>query len=421
MGLDEIAAQLGDTLSGVRKLYVSACAAEIEELPELFGLLGLTDVQITGIFSPLVNQRSYADAERRLTVQSFLLTRALRTDMARGLVELCPWRYSMIDRWLSAPDRFDAAVVMLAPPDKDGMCSLGVQADFLPSFHRNVKRIIGFINPNMPQTAGHDRIPYSALAAAVDYDRPLLEMVQRPTDTVSQSIAAFIAGRVTDGATIQIGTGQLPSAVLAGLAGHRNLAVHTGIVDDHILELEGTGALAADRPIVTGTAIGTRRLYDALADERRFAMKPVAFTHVHRNIASVPRFTSINSVLQVDLLGQVCGEAIGGRYMAMPGGLPDFARMAQDSPGGQSIIAVRAGGGDGRHEGIVPLIQDPAVVTNGAVDAHVLVTEFGVADVRGLSFDKRAEAIIAIAAPESRDRLHESWRVMRQGFFGRSA
>ncbi|MDF0545104.1 acetyl-CoA hydrolase/transferase C-terminal domain-containing protein [Sphingobium sp. H39-3-25] len=408
--------RLSGQLSATRSLYVSACAAEIDGLPDMFETGGLRDAVITGIFSPLVNQRSYADPDLNVKVRTFLLTRPLKADMGRGLIEYCPWRYAMVNRWLVAPDRFDTAIVMLSPPDEAGMCSLGVQADFFPSFHRSVRRIIGFINPQLPPTHGHDRVPYASLAAAIDYDVPLPEMAARPSDAATVAIATFIGNLVPDGATVQVGTGQLPSEVLVQLSHHRNLKVHTGIIDDNILKLEEAGALSRAGPIVTGTAIGTRRLYDGLADKGRFAFKPVAYTHAHGNIAGVDRFTAINSVLQVDLLGQVSGEAIGGRIAASPGGLPDFARGAQGSPGGQSIIAVRASGG-ARQNGIVPLIDNPAIITNGAVDAHRIVTEFGVADVRDLSMDARAQAIIAIAAPEARDSLELEWRKIRQGFF----
>ncbi len=402
-----------------RSLYVSGCAAEIVDLPALLEAVGLNDACVTGVFSPLVNRQSYGSAARRVKTRTFLLPRILKSEMADGLVEFCPWRYSVIDRWLQAPGRFDTAIVMLSPPDENGMCSFGPQADFLPSFHEQVGRIIGFINPNLPRTSGHPGIPYGALSAVIDYDRPLLEMTLRPADAVSTEIAGRIALLVPDGATVQVGTGQLPSEVLAQLADHRNLSVHTGIVDDNILALEASGALAPGRPIVTGTAVGTRRLYDEIVDARRFALTPTRHTHNHAVIAGLDRFTAINSVLQIDLFGQVSGEAIGGRIMASPGGLPDFVRGAQDSSGGQAIIAVRArSAGAGRKPGVVALINDPGIVTTGAVDAHVLVTEFGAADVRGLSMDKRAEAIMGLAAPEDRDGLAEAWRRIRDRLVG---
>lgn len=408
--------ELHNVLAETRSLYVSACAAEIVELPDMLEDWGLRDATITGLFSPLVNQRSYADAERGLRVRTFLLTRALKQDVARGLVDFCPWRYRMIDRWMQEPGRFDTAIVMLSPPDGNGMCSFGVQADFAPSFLDRVDRVIGFINPHLPATSGHTPFPFDRLAHAVDYDRPLLEMGTRDVDDASLRIATAIVERVDDGATIQLGTGQIPSIVLSAMAGHRDLRVHTGIIDDNILKLLDAGALA-DAPIVTGTAIGSRLLYSRLADARQFQLAPVSFTHAPGSIASARAFTAINSVLQVDLLGQVSGEAIGGRIAAAPGGLPDFARGAQESPGGQSIIALKALGASGRQDGIVPFISDPAIVTNGGVDAHIVVTEYGAADLRGLSMDKRAEAVIGIAAPERRAGLQAAWDRMHASAF----
>lgn len=416
MGRDGLARALAET----RSLYVSACAAEIGALPAMLADSGAHDAVITGIFSPLVNQVSLADADRNLRVRAFLLTRALKADMARGLVEFHPWRYGVIDRWFAQPDLFDTALVMLSPPDANGMCSMGVQADFFPGFHHQVNRVIGFINPQMPDTAGHRRIALSALAGVIEHDAPLPELANRPADAASTTIAQAVACLVPDGATVQIGTGQIPSEVLARLAGHRGLRIHTGIIDDNILALEASGALTHDVPIITGTAIGTRRLYDALTDHSRFQLKPVSYTHRHANIAVAEKFTAINSVLQVDLFGQVSGEAIGGRIAATPGGLPDFARAAADSLGGQSIIAVRARGELGKQDGIVPIIDNPAIITNGSVDADVVVSEFGTARLRGLSFEARAQAMIAISPPEQRDGLEQEWRTMRSRLFAGS-
>ena len=406
-------------LADAKSLYVSACAAEIEVLPDLLLESPPTGATVTGLFSPLVNQRAYALPEIQLRARTFLLTRALKIRMAEGWVDYCPWRYSMIDRWMSASGRFDTAAIMISPPDANGMCSLGVQSDFFPALHGQVARIVGFINPRMPRSSGHRQISIDELSVAVDYDVPLLTMEMRAADCASASIARTIAGMVPDGATIQLGTGQIPSEVLAQLKDHRNLKVHTGIIDDNILKLEDSGALDRSLPIVTGTAIGSPGLYDALADPRRFAMSPVSFTHTYANIVRPERFTAINSVLQIDLLGQASGEAIGGRIAASPGGLPDFTRGAQDSAGGQSIVAVRASGGVGKHDGIVPLIDNPAVVTVSAADAHIFVSEFGAVNVRGMSMDRRAEAIISISAPESRQYLFDTWTALRSQLFGR--
>jgi acyl-CoA hydrolase len=274
-------------LSEASSLYVSACAAEIEALPDWLKAAAPRDATVTGLFTPLVNHRAYAVPEIELRARTFLLTRELKRLMAQGWVEYCPWRYSRIDAWMGAPRRFDTAAIMLSSPDEYGMCSLGVQSDFFPALHKQVDRIIGFINPQMPHTDGHAKIAIRELAATVDYDVPLLTMDIREADTASATIARLVAGLVPDGATIQLGTGQIPSEVLAQLTNHRNLRVHTGIVDDNILKLEQSGALDLSFPIVTGTAIGSKELYEALVDKRRFALKPVSYTHAYANTSPV--------------------------------------------------------------------------------------------------------------------------------------
>jgi acyl-CoA hydrolase len=407
-------------LSEARSIYVSACAAEIPDAPEILSRCLPRNAVVTGIFSPLLNKKSYANSEIDLRVRSFFLTGEMKRDLARGLIDYCPWRYVMIDRWLAEPGRFDTAVVMMAPPDKNGMCSLGVQVDFLPRFHRQVERVVGFINPNMPRTSGDLSIAYESLAAAVDYDVPLKTMAQKDPDPAAVKIARTIAGLVPDGATVQFGIGQIPSQVIAQLADHRSLRVHSGIVDDNILSLEASGALDADRPIVTGTAMGTGDLYRTLSDNDRFSFRSVAYTHDYRTIRDLKSFVAINSVLQADLFGQVSAETSGGTLVASPGGLPDFIRGALGNQDGRSIIAVRAQGLGTHPRGIVPVLDPPNLVTNPAADADIIVTEFGAAHIRNLSMDERASAIISIADPQDQANLEAEWRQMRSRIFART-
>jgi acyl-CoA hydrolase len=406
-------ARLGEVLASAKNIYVSGCAAEISELPALFTQHRPSGAIVTGIFSPLVSRRSYADANIGLRVRSFFLTRQLKEQLATGMVDYCPWRYHTIDRWLAAPGRFDTAVVMLSPPDDQGNCSLGVQADFLPSFSKHVRRVVGFINPRMPRTRGDTLIDYASLTAVVDCDAPLMTMLPKPPDAQAVAIANRISELVQDDSTLQFGIGQIPSQVIARLGNHRMLRVHSGIIDDNILPLEISGALDRDIPIVTGTAIGTTDLYDALADGRRFSLRAVSYTHAFRTIAVLKRFTAVNSVLQVDLMGQMSAEGSGGALVASPGGLPDFVRGALESDGGRSIIAVRGKGVAGHPGGVVPLLGSSVPVTVGAGDADIIVTEFGAAHVRHLSIDARAEAIIAIAAPEDQQQLAREWARVR--------
>lgn len=405
--------RIGSIVSSAKSIYVSACAAEIEDAPALFRQYRPQDAVVTGIFSPLINRRSYADAQIGLRVRSFFLTGDLKKDLAGGMVDYCPWRYNVINQWLMAPGRFDTALVMMTPPDDSGMCSLGVQADFLPSFYDKVERLVGFINRQMPRTSGDALVRYASLDTVYDYDVPLKTMIEKNPDPAVIRIADLIAELVPDGATVQFGIGQIPSQVVARLANHRGLRIHTGVVDDSVITLEASGALDERIPIVTGNAIGTARLYDAMAGSARFSFRSVGHTHSYGVVAAIDRFTAINSVLQVDLLGQANAETSGGRWIASPGGLPDFARGALGSRQGKSIIAVRAKGAGGHAGGIVPLLSSPDAVTNAAVDADVIVTEYGAVHLRDLSVDQRAEAIIAIAAPTEQQHLSEQWTAIR--------
>jgi acyl-CoA hydrolase len=405
-------------LASAESIYVSACAAEITAARELLHEHRPARAIVTGIFSPLVNHHSYADPDVGLRARTFFLNKELKQHLASGLVEYCPWRYGVIDRWLAAPQRFDTALIMVSPPDERGRCSLGVQADFLPNFLHRIGRVVGFVNPHLPRTAGDTLVDYAALTAVVDYDVPLVSLRTREPDAAAVEIAKRITELVPDGATVQFGVGQIPSQVLARLGAHRQLRVHSGVIDDNILTLERSGALDCDVPIVTGTAVGTAQLYDVLGDAKRFSFRTVAHTHAYETIVRMKRFTAINSVLQADLLGQVSAEGSDGRLVASPGGLPDFVRGALDSEGGKSIIAVRARSMAGHPSGIVPMLGNSASVTTGAVDADVLVTEFGTAQIRHLSLDRRAQAIIAIAAPEDQEGLAREWSGIRARFFG---
>jgi acyl-CoA hydrolase len=413
MNLIAPAYRIDDIVSSARDIYVSACAAEIEAAPELFRTHAPQGATVTGVFSPMVNHRSYAIPDIGMRMRSFFIGRQIKRELAEGWVDYCPWRYSVIDRWLSTTAKFDTALVMVSPPGSDGKCSLGVQVDFLPNFIGRVDRVIGFINPNMPRTAGDGLIDYRTFTAVVDYDVPLLTMGSPEADETTRIIAANIADLIPDGATVQVGIGKIPSQVLAQLQGHRDLRVNTGVIDDNILALEASGALDRHVPIVTGTAVGSTRLYDAVSDPL-FSFRAVSHTHARNTLVNSPRFTAVNSVLQADLFGQVSAEGAAGKMIASPGGLPDFVRGALDCEGGRSIIAVRARGPSGA-PGVVSSLRAPANVTCPANDADVIVTEFGAAQVRHLSSDARAEALIAIAAPEHRDQLSADWRKLRVG------
>jgi acyl-CoA hydrolase len=314
-----------------------------------------------------------------------------------------PLSYLDTWRWLEREARFDLALVQVAPPDAEGRCSLGIACDFTPAVWPRATRLVAHVNPAMPRTTGPS-IPWSHIDAAVEAETPLLEAPDAQPDPALAAVAGHVASLIDDGDTIQLGLGRLQAEVLRALAGHRRLRLHTGMVSDGLLGLADAGALADTEPVTCGVALGTDALYRRVPTLARFA--PVGETHDLARLARIERFTAINSALEVDLFGQVNGELAGGRQISGVGGLADFARGARLAPGGRSIIALTATDGTGASR-IVPVLGGP--VSLSRLDADLVVTEHGVAALRHLDVDARAQALVAIAAPAHREALERAW------------
>jgi acyl-CoA hydrolase len=295
--------------------------------------------------------------------------------------------------------------VQVSPPDADGTCSLGVGVDYIADALAHTPILIAEINRRMPATTGTPRIPLSRFAAVVETDRPLAEAPVRAADDVELAIARHVAELVEDGDTLQLGVGSLPTAVLDALAGHQDLGVHSGMISDGVLRLVEKGVVTGTRKeidrgvIVTGAALGSTELYERLA-ELPVEFRPASYTHAPHVLSRLSRFVSVNSAIEVDLTGQVGAEQRRGVQIGAVGGQVDFSRAAALT-GARSIITVRARTGE--HSTIVPRLDGP--VTTGRSDVDHVVTEYGVAHLRGCDLTERARRLAAIAAPEFREDL----------------
>jgi acyl-CoA hydrolase len=267
---------------------------------------------------------------------------------------------------------------------------------------------IAHINPALPRTHGHPGIPFAELTAFIEGEAPLPGSGDGPADPVAAKIAAHIARFVPDGATLQTGLGKIPGAALRTLAGRRGLRIHSGLIGDAVLDLEEAGALAEGAAITAGVAIGSERLYAAVGGPA-FAFRPVSHTHDAATIASIKSFIALNSAVEVDLFGQAYAELTPRGLLSGPGGASDFARGAK-AGGGLRIIALPASVGDGAISRVVPPGAGAGPASLGRADIDVIVTEHGAADLRGLGYEARAQALIAVAAPQRREQLSESWR-----------
>ncbi len=304
----------------------------------------------------------------------------------------------------------DVALINVSPPDSHGFCSLGVSVDIARAAVDCAKTVIAQINPHMPRTIGDALVHVKDIHAMVEVNDPLPEVpVPNLTDT-DRAIGQYIAELIDDGATLQMGIGSIPNAVLASLGNHKDLGIHTEMFSDGVINLveKGvvTGKLKAKHPgkIVAGFVMGTKRLYDFIDDNPQVLMLDIGYVNDTSVIRRNPKATAINSAIEVDLTGQVCADSIGMRLYSGVGGQMDFIRGASLSPGGKPIIALPSSTKNGETK-IVPYLKQGAGVVTTRAHVHYIVTEFGVAYLYGKNLRQRATELINIAHPDHREAL----------------
>ena len=394
-------------LVGGGSVYLSGCAAEIPGFERIALNSENNPLNISGIFLPGINKCNYSTLANNARCQTYFMTPQMAVSSVDGGVNYCPWRYREIIRhYLLNP--VDVAVVMLSEPDAEGFCSYGVTSDFAPFILPAAKTRVGIINSQMPYIPG-EKIAFEELDVVVRVDSPLIETAAARIDDVSRQIACNIAGFIENGATLQLGLGSIPGAVASVIQDRRGLKIHSGLIEASALELDAAGALCPDTPILGGVALGTKDFYDALHNNNRVSFRSVLTTHDVDYIASADSFVAVNGALQVDLLGQVNSSVLPKGYISGPGGLPEFVAGSLASENGRSIIALNATAKSGEISRIVPVLQccQPSV---SALDVDVVVTEFGVAELRGKGLSERIARMIAIADPAHRDALAEAAR-----------
>jgi acyl-CoA hydrolase len=304
----------------------------------------------------------------------------------------------------------DVALLQMSPPDKHGFCSLGTSVDIALAAAEVAKIRIALINPRVPRTHGESCIHYSRITAAVNIDRALYTHEPEKDDPVATAIAHQVAGLVEDGATLQLGIGAIPEAVLRALHTHRRLGLHTEMFSDGIIHLVKCGALTGEAKkvlpgkLVSTFVMGTQELYSFIDDNPLVEMRECSFTNDTAVIRKNPRVTAINSAIEVDLTGQVCADSIGTRQYSGVGGQMDFIRGAALSEGGKAIIALPSRTSRGKSK-IVGMLQPGAAVTTTRAHVRFIVTEHGVADLFGKSLRERAKLLISISDPRDRDQL----------------
>jgi acyl-CoA hydrolase len=381
---------------------VSSCSAESAILADAVMAAGdaLGAMTFSGIFVAGLNRGTWL-ANGDCRVLTFFQTSELRA--AADQVEFVPLCYQDILAELRRR-RPSAALFMCSPPDGAGNCSFGTEVAFIPDLWRDIPVRIAHINPSMPRTAGDPGIPFEALTAYVEREQELLSVEPSEPDSISEAIATHVAPFVIDGATLQTGLGKIPDAIMRALSAHRSLRVHTGLMGDGLLDLIVSGAV---EQAIVGVAIGTRRLYEQL-DHPALQFRPVSVTHGARALAEIDNLVTINSAIEVDLFGQAFAELTPRGFMSGPGGASDFARGARVG-GGTRIIVLPASAARGTISRIVAPGAGSGPVSLGRMDIDIVATEHGAADLRGKTYQARADALIGIAAPDHRAALGAAW------------
>lgn len=342
-------------------------------------------------------------ARGRPGIRSYAAHGMLRRLAADGRLDLVPMHYSRIeDHVRDGTLGADIVLLQVGPPDADGDYSLGATVDHVVVAAERARVVFVEVNENMPRTYAARRLPGSLVTGAVATDAPLVGSPSRSATDAERGVAANVARLIPDGATVQLGIGALAEAIAGALRDRRELRIRSGIVGDWVVDLYDAGAMAAgEASCVTGMALGTERLYRFLDGNRQVRLAPLAEQVAVEAIAMADAYVSVNSAIEVDLVGQVNSEVAGGRYVGAVGGLVDYARAVRSSPDGLAIIALAAGAGE--RSVIVPVLSGPATCAKSDVD--IVVTEWGVADLRAASLAERIGRIAEVAHPDRRAAL----------------
>ena len=333
----------------------------------------------------------------------FYVGRDVRALRESGLVEYVPLSVGDVP-WLfrNGQIQLDVAMVQVAPPDPDGTCSLGISVDVTKGAALAARTVIAEVNPAMPRTAGDSRIPVDRIACFVPVETPVVEYLHEPAGEVAEQIARYVARLIDDRSTLQVGLGRVPNEMLAHLTNRRDLAIHSDVITEPIVDLVAAGVVTG--PVATSWAMGSRRLYDLVDDDPRFAFHPIEYICDPTVIASRERMVSVTQAFTIDLTGQVSTESLDG---ALYGGVstgPAFHRGALASPGGMAIVCLASRTPAGRSAISLDLGPDEAVAIPRA-DVHWVITEYGTAYLFGRSLAERAVALIEIAHPDVRREL----------------
>jgi acyl-CoA hydrolase len=343
--------------------------------------------------------------------RAFYIGQDMRKLAASARIDYVPISLAEVPRLLARRRLvFDTALLQVSPPNRAGMCSLGVSVDVSHAAALSARRIIAEVNPHMPRTGAKSEIPIARIDHLVVVDDPVIEYLHEPLGAAAERIARYVARIIGDGDTLQIGLGRVPNEMLRFLTERRDLGIHSDVITEPLVDLVERGVVTGARKrlhrgqVVASMAMGTRRLYDLIDGNPRFAFYPIEYVCDRAVIAANTAMVSVTQAFAIDLTGQVCADARDGAVYGGVATQPDFHRGAIRSPGGKAIICLTSTTPAG-DSAIRPILRPTEAVAIPRADVHHVVTEYGMAYLFGRSLAERALALIEIAHPDHREKL----------------
>ena len=404
--------------SGDRVFLTGNCSVPLHLLSALVTHApNLQNVELCQALTVAGSEYVRPEMEGHLRVNSFFVSHNVRKAIHEGRADFTPVLLSefplLFQKGILS---LDVALVHISPPDEDGYCRLGIEAGLTRSQAESAKLVIAQVNKQMPSMMGDTLFHVTQLGAIVEVDEPLAELpMTNDTDhQLVQRIAGFIAERIPDGATLQLGIGGIPDAVLGYLYEKKDLGIHSELFSDGVIDLVEKGIINGSRKtihtgkITAGFILGTRRLYDWVHNNPLIEIRRTEYVNNPFIIAQNKNMVAINSAIEIDLTGQVCSDSIGTKIYSGVGGQMDFIYGASLSDGGLPIIALPSTTTlkDGTIiSRIVPMLKPGAGVVTSRNHVHYIATEYGMVDLYGKTIRQRTQALISIAHPDFRDDL----------------
>ncbi|MCB1761694.1 MAG: GNAT family N-acetyltransferase [Gammaproteobacteria bacterium] len=396
------------------RIFIGSFAAVPHALIKDFidNVKGLHDIEVVHLLATGENIWTRKEYRNLFKVNSLFIGQGSREAIAQGYADYTPCFQSEIPRLFEEGILpLDVALVMVTPPDQYGYCSFGVSVDVVASACRSARRVVAQINPRMPRTSGQSFIHISQIDAWIAHEEPIYELPAVPVDRVTEQIGQYVSMLVEDGSTLQCGIGKIPDAVLRCLGNHKDLGVHSEMLTDGFIDLMKNGVINNSRKTlhpgktIASFCLGSQRLYEIVDRNPHVELHPTEHVNNPVNIARNDNMVAINSAIEVDLSGQVVSDSVGYRFYSGIGGQVDFIRGAAMSRGGKPVIALPSTARNGTLSRIVPYITEGGGVVTSRGDVHYVVTEWGIATLRGKSIRERALEMIQVAHPDFRDQL----------------